>query len=144
LMPILPLDHPEPFAATLGVMLYPGTDEDDRRKARAFAAHWLAEPFRRFDEAGHKLSYDELARVFMDAGVPLTDLGSRWKGGLAAGDLFKTLFILAKDYPALASWEHAIKIYETSFENDAVPDVHAIGCGYGQEDDEQKNPGQKP
>ena len=34
-MPILPLDHPEPFAAVLGVMLYPGTDEDDRRKARA-------------------------------------------------------------------------------------------------------------
>jgi hypothetical protein len=114
LMPILPLDHLEPFAATLGVMLYPGTDEDDRRKARAFAAHWLAEPFRRFDEAGHKLSYDALARVFMDAGVPLTDLGSRWSGGLATGDLFKTLFILAKDYPALASWEHAIRIYETS------------------------------
>jgi hypothetical protein len=36
-MPVLPLDHPEPFAAVLGVMLYPGTDEDDRRKARAFA-----------------------------------------------------------------------------------------------------------
>jgi hypothetical protein len=38
-MPILPLDYPEPFAATLGVMLYPATDEADARKARAFAAH---------------------------------------------------------------------------------------------------------
>jgi hypothetical protein len=26
-MPTLPLDHPEPFSATLGVMLYPATDE---------------------------------------------------------------------------------------------------------------------
>jgi hypothetical protein len=36
MMPILPLDHPEPFAATLGVMLYP--DEADTPKARAYAA----------------------------------------------------------------------------------------------------------
>lgn len=35
-MPILPLDHPEQFAATLGVMLYPATDETDPPKARAF------------------------------------------------------------------------------------------------------------
>jgi hypothetical protein len=46
-MPILPLDSPEPFAATLGVMLYPGTDKSDQAKARAFAARWLAEPLRR-------------------------------------------------------------------------------------------------
>ena len=43
-MPILPLDHPEPFAATLGVMLYPEIDEVDPPKARAFAAQWLASP----------------------------------------------------------------------------------------------------
>ena len=66
-MPVLPLDHPEPFAATLGVMLYPGTDEDDCRKARAFAAHWIAEPFRSFHEAGYQLSYDDLARIMMDS-----------------------------------------------------------------------------
>jgi hypothetical protein len=55
LVPSLPLDHPEPFLATLGVMLYPATDGDDPPKARAFAAQWLAEPFRRFHEAGYKL-----------------------------------------------------------------------------------------
>jgi len=27
-MPILPLDYPEPFAATLGVMLYPSMELD--------------------------------------------------------------------------------------------------------------------
>jgi hypothetical protein len=31
-MPILPLDHSEPFVATLGVMLYPATDEADTLK----------------------------------------------------------------------------------------------------------------
>jgi hypothetical protein len=41
-MPILPLDYPVPFAATLGVMLYPAMDEVDPPKARAFAAQYLA------------------------------------------------------------------------------------------------------
>jgi hypothetical protein len=113
-MPILPLDHPEPFAAVLGVMLYPGTDEDDRRKARAFAVHWLAEPFRRFHEVGGRLSNDELERLVMDGGALLSDLHDRWRGGLAAGELFKALFILAKKKPALASWENAIRVYELS------------------------------
>jgi hypothetical protein len=113
-MPILPFDHPEPFAATLGVMLYPGTDEDDRRKARTFAAKWLAEPFRRFREVGGRLSNDELERLVMDGGVLLSDLDDRWWGGLATGELFKALFILAKNRPALASWENAIMIYKVS------------------------------
>jgi hypothetical protein len=114
LMPILPLDHPEPFAATLGVMLYPGTNEDDRRKARAFAAQWIAEPLRRFHEAGHQLSYNALARIAEDSGIPLTDLEDRWQGGNAVGELFKTVYILAKDAPTLASWEHAITVYKMS------------------------------
>jgi hypothetical protein len=41
-MPILPLDYPEPFAATGGVMLYP-MDDADAPSARAFAAHLMAE-----------------------------------------------------------------------------------------------------
>jgi hypothetical protein len=113
-MPILPLDHPEPFAATLGVMLYPGTDEEEQSKARSFKAHWLAEPLRRFHEAGHQLSYDALARITMDGGALLTDLDDRWWGATATGDLFKTLYILAKNDPALASWENAIRIFEVS------------------------------
>ena len=32
-MPILPLNYPEPFAATLGVMLYPAIDDADPPKA---------------------------------------------------------------------------------------------------------------
>ena len=113
-MPILPLDHPEPFAASLGVMLYPGTNEEDQRNARAFAGRWLAEPFRRFHEAGHKISYDALASILMDSGAQLRDLNECWWGGMATGDLFKALFILAKDAPPLASWENAIKVYVVS------------------------------
>ena len=95
-------------------MLYPGTDEDDCRKARAFAAHWIAEPFRSFHEAGYQLSYDDLARIMIDSGALLGDLDDRWRGGTAVGDLFKAFYILAKNDPALASWENAIRIYEVS------------------------------
>jgi hypothetical protein len=110
LMPILPLDYPEPFAATLGVMLYPGMDEDDQRNARAFAAQWIAEPLRRFHQAGHKLSYGPLARIAMDA--QLTDLDDRWWGGTATGELFKTLWALFNTKPELTSWNNAVKIAE--------------------------------
>ncbi len=81
------------------------------RKARAFAAQWLAEPVRRYCEAGHKLSDDIAVQILMDCGVVLTDLGDRWWGGIAVGDLFKTLYILAKDAPKIASWEKAISIH---------------------------------
>ena len=109
---MLPLDAPEPFAATLGVMLYPGTDESDQAKARAFAAQWLAEPLRRFHEAGHRLSYETLSSIVQDSGMQLTDHAERWRGGTATGELFKALFLLAQDYPPLGSWENAIRIYE--------------------------------
>jgi hypothetical protein len=111
-MPILPLDHPEPFAATLGVMLYPGTDNDDIPKARAFVPHWLATPIRRCEEAGHKISRDVLLHIAMDAGQPLDDLDKRWWGGTATGELFKTLWALINTNRALATWNNAIKISE--------------------------------
>jgi hypothetical protein len=120
-MPNLPLDHPEPFAATLGVMLYPSADEDEQRKARAFASQYLAEPLRRFDEAGFQLPYASLVRVAMDSGYPLNDLDERWRGGVAIGELFKTLYVLAKDDPKKASWENAIRIYELSAIRAGVP-----------------------
>lgn len=113
-MPILPLDHPEPFAATLGVMLYPGIDAVDPPRARAFATQYLAEPVRRLLEAGHRLTLDALEKLFVMAGQPLLDLNERWEGGLATGELFKTLYVLAKDHASLASWENAVKIYELS------------------------------
>jgi len=96
-------------------MLYPANNEVDPAKARAFAGQWLAEgPFRRFYEAGHRLPEDVMARLFVDAGQRLTDHEERLKGGLIVGDLFKALFALAASHPALASWENAIRIYDTA------------------------------
>lgn len=109
-MPILPLDHPEPLAATLGVMLYPGIDEESQKKARAFAAQFLAEPLRQFHAAGGVLAYEDLARIASDSGVPLDDLQDRWRDGTATGEIFKGLFALANTDPSLASWGNATKL----------------------------------
>jgi hypothetical protein len=109
-MPTLPLDHPEPFAATLGVMLYPGTDNHDQAKARAFAAWWLAEPICLFHDAGHRLSYESLARIIMDGGELLHDVDERWWSGTATGELLKALFALFWADKSLASWNNAVKI----------------------------------
>ena len=113
-MSILPLDHPEPHAATLGVMLYPGADEASQRRARAFSAQYLAEPLRRFHEAGHSLPYEDLARIASDSGVPLDDIEKCWWDGSATGELFKVLFALAHTDPALASLGNATKLAETT------------------------------
>lgn len=111
-MPHLSLDHcAEPFAGTLGVMLYPGTDDADQRKARAFATQFLAEPFRRFLTAGHTLAPEKLADLLQNGGEPLIDLEKRWQGGLEVGEMFKALFALACTRPELCSWNNAAKIY---------------------------------
>ena len=109
-MPILPLDSPEPFAAVLGVMLYPGADADERRRARAFAAHYLAEPIHRFHEAGGFLSHNDLVRIVTAGGERLDDLENRWWEATATGELFKTYFALFNTDPALASWENAVRL----------------------------------
>jgi hypothetical protein len=110
-MPILPLDHPEPFAATLGVMLFPGTD-DEPLKARAFATNWLVEPIRRLHEAGHKISYEALLRIATEGGHQLEGLDDRWWGGTTTGELLKALWALFNTNPALTSWNNAVRIAE--------------------------------
>jgi len=111
-MPSLPTDRPEPFAAVLGIMLYPGTDQSDQRKALAFASQNLALPVRCLQEAGFQLPHASLQRIVMDAGTPLDDIDERWRLGLEMGDLFKAICLLARDRPDIASWENAIRIYE--------------------------------
>jgi len=119
-MPILPLDHPEPLAATLGAMLYPGEDEDSRRRARAYTAQLLAEPIRQFLEAGGTLAHEQLAQILSDAGVPLGDLEGRWRDGQATGELYKVFFALSNTDPSLASWENAAKLVRScAAEHDA-------------------------
>ena len=119
-MPFLPLDHPEPYFATLGVMLYPAIDEVDTPKARAYVAQVLARTFSRFREDGGNPPYDVLAPILMDAGEPLSDLQERWWGGRATGELFKTFFVLFNTDPRLASWENAIKIVDSTTNSSKV------------------------
>ena len=64
-MPILPLSHPEPFAAVLGVMLHPL--EEDQPKARAFASQYLADPLTEFHQRGGELPYADLQYVLPKA-----------------------------------------------------------------------------
>lgn len=111
-MPTLHFGHHEPFALTLGTMLYPGTNNGDPEKARAFGTQWLAGCLRKFHEDGHRLSVERMARLLEDCGAFLTDAEARLRRGQAVGDVFTALFWLAKEHPSLASWEHAISIYE--------------------------------
>jgi hypothetical protein len=120
-MPILPLHHPEPFTATLGVMLYPAMDEEDPHKARAFAAQRLLPgPIPLFLEASQTLSQEDLVRIMRDSAPLLTDLDKRWWGGSAIGEVFKVLLILAHTHPALASWNNAIEYAEMIAVRDKV------------------------
>jgi hypothetical protein len=111
-MPNLPLDHPEPFAATLGVMHYPGTDEKSSSRARAYASQYLAEPLKRFHNAGHILPYDALARIAMDSGEPLDNVERQFQAGLVMGDMLWIFFTLAATHQSLASWNNAVKFAE--------------------------------
>jgi hypothetical protein len=89
-------------------MLYPGHDEDTKR--RAFAAQYLAERIRIFHERGGTLPYNHLIRIATDAGARLDDLDARWWEGTTIGQVFKTLFALFNTDPELATWEKAILI----------------------------------
>jgi hypothetical protein len=111
-MPILPLDHPEPFSATLGVMLYPGVDDDEPLKARTFAARWLGKPIQWLHEAGHQISCETLLRIAVDGGHQLDDLDDRSWGGTATGELLKALWALSNTNAALTSWNNAVRIAE--------------------------------
>ena len=114
-MPILPLNYPEPFAATLGVMHYPAVDEADPPRARAFTAQFLAAALKGFQTKGGIVPCD-VTDLLIDAGQPLTDFKERQWCGEAIGELFKTYFALANTDPMLASWKHAIKIVEFDHE----------------------------
>jgi hypothetical protein len=109
-MPILPLDQPEPFAATLGVMLYPGTDDLEKRKAATFQVRWLSKPIERLHADGRKLPYSTLLHLTTNAGEELEDLDKRWWQATATGELLKTVFALYNTNAALASWNSAAKL----------------------------------
>lgn len=111
-MPILPLTDPEPFMATLGVMLYPGEDAAERSKSKAFAAQAMAEPLRQAIANGHDVRKEVLQKYATEGGEVLDDLRKRWKKGIWIGNLMKAWFALACSHPELASWSNVAIIGE--------------------------------
>ncbi len=110
-MPILPLDYPEPFAATLGIMLYPGADAVEQCQAKAFAAHYVTERLPLIYRVGSSLSDEELNRVLDDA-TPLVGLRERWSKGTLTGEMFRVFLALAHTDPSLATWANVIRLTE--------------------------------
>ena len=108
----LPLDHSEPFAATFGVMHYPGESETERRKARAYEAQNLAEPLKGAIKDGHRPSYDRLARVATTGGERLGDLDKRERDGIWLGELTRIYYLLSYSHPHLASWNNSCLVLE--------------------------------
>jgi len=109
-MPILPLDHPEAPIAVMGTMLYPGTSEPDRAKARACAALIATRVARKLHDDGETVNEQGLLWTFTDGGLPLDDLETRWRDGTAVGQIFKAFFALYCTDPTLASWKSATKL----------------------------------
>jgi hypothetical protein len=90
-MPPLPLDHALPLIATFGVMLYPGTDREDRQRAAAYAAHVRNRACRQFLNDGGTPTPTIDEGLAEDAELP-PDLKRRWRAGLATGNVLKALF----------------------------------------------------
>lgn len=93
-------------------MLYPGADEADRRRAAAFASHYLARPIKELHQSGGKISEDHLLQIVTAAGEPLGDIEQRWRRGLATGETLKVYFILSNTHPNLASWNNATNLVQ--------------------------------
>lgn len=125
-MPYLPLDHPEPLAAILGVMHYPGTDDASRAKARALAAKFLlAQPLRELLESGGELPQETLTEIALDSGIPIEDWRERHFAGTATGEILKVYFALHGTDPRLASWANAQRIAELTSRDHKTPGSQA-------------------
>jgi hypothetical protein len=109
-VPILPLDHIEPFAATLGIMHYPGTDDADRRHAAAFTSKFLASVMADDRRAAGLIARPDLVELCTAARFELADLDLRKRGAQAAGEVFKVYYALSVSDPARASWSTAQRI----------------------------------
>ncbi len=102
----LPLDHEEPFAATMGVMLYP----DQPEKAETYAKWHLSQAIQKAIANGHEFAYETMrtyayAKPFCEHEVRL-----RRRMGLAVGTLLKTAFAISGTDERRVSWRNAQKI----------------------------------
>ena len=113
-MPELPIngDETEIFATTLGIMLYPGLEEDELAKATAYTSQVLATPVKLLLEDGGSISSDYLRELYSGAGVPLDDIQKRWQSAEWVGDYMMIMATLCMSHPEYASQENAIRVME--------------------------------
>lgn len=123
-MPILPLDQPDPFMAVLGVMHYPGLDDESCAKARAFTARLLAEPVRQYLDSGQTLSNEILGQLVSDGSAPTDDWEKQQRAGIATGEILKIYYALFHTDPKLASWANAQRYAEHIGRQHEVPASH--------------------
>jgi hypothetical protein len=112
-LPYLNLNRGEPWAETLGVMLFP----DDEGKRRAYIASLWAGFYPIYEEtnAGEPLPRSVLLSVMKaSAAVPIeqAELKARRYEGMIAGELFKVLAAIAGSDPRRASWNAASRLVE--------------------------------
>jgi hypothetical protein len=122
-MLILPLENDEPFAVTLGVMLYPEHKADRiSLQALAFRSKYLAEPIRQLCTAGlgETLPREYLLRLLVEGGFPPDDIKQRWKMGHDCGTLLRILWTLSQHDPELATWNNAMKLMEAEASRQGV------------------------
>jgi hypothetical protein len=109
-LPVLPLDHPDPLAATLGIMLYPGVDEADRKSAASWTLKFLTPVIAGHRGQGGSIRHDDLIDLVIAGGSELSDVSERNLSGRMTGEIFKTYFALAQTHPDRASWSNAQRI----------------------------------
>lgn len=102
-MPTLPLDHEDPFAATMGVMLFP----DNPERAESWCRGYIAEAVRDHVRRGKGTLGIDAQKYLLEPRTDLSGVRDRWIRGEAAGYVLQTLYAIWGYDPRLASYNHA-------------------------------------
>jgi hypothetical protein len=111
IVPTLPLDHPDPLAATLATMHYPNADD---RKQRQVLIDCLMPLVQSYRQSSQSFGCDQLVGQAVGmAGTELPDLEERIFAATAVGQVNKAYFVLAWNGTKTASWANARKTANT-------------------------------
>lgn len=122
-MPTLPLDHPDPLAATLATMHYPNAAERAQRQVLINHLMPLVE-----GRSSISIAYDQVMdRTLIVAGSDLPDLEERIFGATATGQVVKAFLVLSWNDGTIASWT---KAYATANEVAGPTAKRCISASY--------------
>lgn len=108
IVPTLPIDHPDPFAATLATIHYPAAAEQAQRQTLIDCLMPLIAVHR---QSSQTIVFDQLmGHATRIVGGDLADLGERVFEVTAVGEVAKTLLVLSWRQGRAASWANAYAI----------------------------------